>query len=213
VHLHRSIAAVVAAHALEGNAMRRLSRLTPLLVLPVLTLAATVLPAAAAPKKLFRSTGDIDVTVPDQDSVTKRLFVGRAGTIKDLDVLVAANHTVICDLTIMLRSPQGRVVHLTSTNGGNGNGYGSDSVDGCDSTMTFDDEASQAVEDFDGVDHLVEGAYRPESRTETTATGGLATFDGLNMKGTWDLIVTDTDQFAPGEPECFASGFTYTPIG
>lgn len=194
--------------------MRRLpARLTPLLILPVLILVAGMLPANAAPLKLFRSTGNIDVTVPDQDSVTKRLFIGKAGKIKDLDVLVAANHTVISDLTIMLRSPQGRVVHLTSNNGGNSNGYGSDSVDGCASTMTFSDEASQAVDDFDGVDHLFEGAYRPESRIETTSSGGLARFDGLNMKGTWELIVTDTDEFAPGELECFALGFTYTPLG
>jgi hypothetical protein len=56
------------------------------------------------------------------------------------------------DFSFMLRSPQGRVVHLSSNNGGNGDGYGSPSIDGCGSTMRFDDEAAENVADFDGLE-------------------------------------------------------------
>lgn len=64
----------------------------------------------------------------------------RPGKIKDVNVSFAAEHNVIADLSFFLESPTGRLVHLTSGNGGIGDGYGSQNVDGCGSTTTFNDE-------------------------------------------------------------------------
>jgi subtilisin-like proprotein convertase family protein len=52
--------------------------------------------------------------VPDLNSVTRKLVVKKAGRITDLNVVVAAEHNAISDFSFMLRSPQGRVVHLST---------------------------------------------------------------------------------------------------
>jgi hypothetical protein len=79
--------------------------------------------------------------------------------------------------------------------------------------MRFDDEAAENVADVDGVDHIFEGGYQPESRIENSPKSGLARLDGRGMKGTWELIVTDTDEFGGGVLECVKLQFTYTALG
>jgi len=193
----------------------RIARLAPALVVPAL--AATVAVATAAPanaagaEEFTVSTGTIFKAIPDQDAVSQKLVVKKAGKIKDVNVSFAAEHNVIADLSFFLESPTGRLVHLTSGNGGIGDGYGSQNVDGCGSTTTFNDEADVNVRDFEGVNTTFSGPYQPESRQLNQPTTGLSKLDGTKTKGAWKLIAADTDELAGGKLECFKLNFKYNP--
>jgi hypothetical protein len=149
------------------------ARLASLALLPALALAAATLPAHAGdgPLTLTVGSGSIQQFVPDLNFITRKLVVKKAGRITDLNVVVAAEHNAISDFSFMLRSPQGRVVHLSTNNGGNGDGYGSPSVDGCGSTMRFDDEAAENVADFDGVARIFAGGYQAGLTRRRSAVG------------------------------------------
>ncbi len=61
--------------------------------------------------------------------------------------------------------------------------------------------------------HLRGWGYQPESRIENSPKSGRASLDGRGMEGTWELIVTDTDEFAGGVLECAKLQSTYTALG
>jgi len=94
-----------------------------------------------------------------------------ATTVHDLDVTIDITHAWAGDLDVTLRSPAGTEVELTSDNGGNGDDY---------TDTTFDDEA--AAEITTGVAPFT-GTFQPE--------GDLSDFDGEDIAGTWQLVVTD----------------------
>lgn len=187
---------------------KRIFRITPILLVPALALAVSIT-ALAATKTIKRSSGDLTKGIPDERAVSQKLVVSKAGKIKDVNVIVAADHTTVSDLTFVLESPKARLVHLSSGNGGNGNGYGGSNTAGCGSTMTFDDEAVDDVSSYEGVDHLFSGSYKPESWYENNAALGLAELDGTQMKGTWKLIAMDTEEFASGLLQCFKLKIRY----
>ena len=167
------------------------------------------LPSFAATKTIRRSTGDISLAIPDERVASKALVIKNAGKIKDVNVTVAADHNEIKDLTFLLESPKGRLVHLSSGNGGSGNGYGSGITDGCASTMAFDDEATDDVQDYEGVDHVFSGGYKPESFYVNNPGQGLAELDGTKMKGKWKLIAMDTEEIGGGVLQCFKLKIRY----
>jgi subtilisin-like proprotein convertase family protein len=174
----------------------------------VLSLAMTIV-ALAAVKTAKKSSGDISVPVPDEQTGVKKLNITKRGKIKDVNVTVAADHNEIKDLTFLLESPKGKFVHLSSGNGGSGSGYGSGVTDGCASTMSFDDEATDDVQDYEGVDHVFSGPYKPESFYINNPGQGLAALDGTQMKGKWKLIVMDTEEIGGGELQCFKLRIRY----
>ena len=186
---------------------RRIARFTPFLLIPALALAVS--PSLAATRTIKRSSGDISVAIPDERAGSKRLVIKKRGKIKDVNVTVAADHNEVKDLTFLLESPKGRFIHLSSGNGGSGSGYGSSNTDGCGSTMTFDDEATDDVQDYEGVDHVFSGGYKPESYFVNNPGQGLAELDGTQMKGKWKLIVMDTEEIGGGVLQCFKLRIRY----
>jgi subtilisin-like proprotein convertase family protein len=199
---------------LNRTVINRTLRVAAMLLVPAIALTFSA-PANAAPsKKLIVSSGAIHVGIPDTGAGTKALVVKKAGTITDVNVIIAAEHPAVSDLTFLLRSPKGKVIHLSSGNGGDANGYGTtDSSTGCTQTMSFNDQAADDVANYEGVDHVFSGGYKPESWDEFNPGHSLDSLDGLNMKGKWQLIATDTTELAGGELACFKLNIKYTPIG
>lgn len=187
---------------------KQTTRMSLLALVSALALAVAI-PALAATEEITRSTGDISKVISDEDAVSQKLVVDKVGKVKDVNVVVAADHNQNSDLTFVLESPGGRLVHLSSGNGASGNGYGSSGTPGCGSTMTFDDEATEDVTDYEGVDHLFSGKYKPESFFEDNPADGLAKLNGVQMKGTWKLIAMDTEEFGGGQLQCFKLKITY----
>lgn len=181
--------------------MRSITSKTVALAL-ALALVATGIAFGAVKKGTF-SSGDLSIPVPDNQSVTKKLKVKRAGKIKDLNVVFAAEFANNDEITAVLRHPSGKAVHLTSGNGGTANGYGSTLDDGCEGAMRFDDEAQLDVQDFEGQDQLFSGSYKPEAYEEFMNQGGLRALDGKQLRGVWELTVTDTEEFGSNKLECF----------
>lgn len=191
-----------------------IARLATLILAPALAVAMAAAPAHAAGKKLVQSSGPLHVTIPDLGVATKKIVVKKAGKITDIDVVLAAKHNEISDLSFYLQSPKGKVIHLSSGNGGSGSGYGTnDSDTGCTETMRFDDEADTNIRDYEGIDSLFSGAYQPESLHEFIGNSGLTGLDGTNMKGTWTLIASDTAEIGSGLLECVKLKISYAPIG
>lgn len=169
----------------------------------VLSLVMAGAAVAAVKTKTF-SSGDLARGIGHGDTVAQTLNVKKKGKIKDVDIVVALETSVNEDYSFLVRHPSGKVIHLSSGNGGEGNGYGSDAQQGCASTVTFDDEADAHVITTDGQNLVLSGSYQPEQRDEVTHTGGLQELDGKKLQGKWQLIVTDTtSQVGLGELECF----------
>ncbi len=119
-------------------------------------------------------------------------FVGR---IHDLDVVfpgsacsaavdavgVALSHTYLGDLVIELVSPAGTTVRLLDRAGGSGNNL-------CDTTL--DDAAAINVQRLAAADAPYSGSYRPAAP--------LATFNGEDANGTWQLRISDLQRFDVG---------------
>ena len=159
----------------------------------------TVATAVAATKDKTFSSGTISTGVPDEGVAVRTLKVKTKGKIKDINASVSLTTTSNQDMTFLLRHPSGKTIHLSSGNGGSGNGYG---TNGCGNPVTFDDEAADPVEDTEGVDTLFEGSYQPE-QVDTNGNGGLSELDGKKLNGKWQLVVVDTDEFAGGTLRCF----------
>ena len=114
---------------------------------------------------------DLPQTVPDPGGIGAFLeFFGDARVI-DVDVQIDVDHTWDSDLTFYLVSPDLTQVELTSSNGGDGDGY--------DGTI-FDDEATRSITEGTAP---FSGSYRPEQP--------LAAFDGTPAQGWWWLWVYD----------------------
>ena len=167
----------------------------------VLALVVSGVALGAAKAKTF-STGNISNGISGGHAISQSLTVKKKGKIKDLNVGVAFTTNENDDFTFSVMSPKGKMVQLSSENGGSGAGYGSS----CSSNeiTTFDDEAAQDIQDYDGVDHVFDGvSYKPEQYNDNSQTGGLVDFDGSQLKGKWRLIVTDTEDIGAGSLKCF----------
>lgn len=120
----------------------------------------------------FENDEDIRIpTVGTAGTVYSSIEITDTGMISDLNVHINLTHTWDGDLNISLRAPDGTIVSLSSYNGGSANNY---------TNTTFDDEAATSITvgsaPFSGV-------FRPE--------GDLSVLDGMDMSGTWTLIISD----------------------
>jgi gliding motility-associated-like protein len=91
--------------------------------------------------------------------------------VTDVNVTVSIAHTYVSDLTLVLRSPNGTDVELSSGNGGSGDDY---------SNTTFDQDADEPIT---AGSPPFTGTFIPE--------GDLTDFNGEDAVGSWTLIVTD----------------------
>lgn len=116
-------------------------------------------------------TNDTDYSVYDYHTTLSTIEITDSGSIQDLNVQINLTHSWDGDLNIRLIAPDGRVIGLSSYNGGSGNNY---------TNTVFDDEAITAITSGSAP---FNGIYRPEEL--------LSTIDGLEMKGTWTLQISD----------------------
>ncbi len=92
-------------------------------------------------------------------------------SVTDVNVTVSIEHTWVSDLTLVLRSPNGTEVELTSGNGGSGDNY---------TNTVFDQDAEDPIT---AGSPPFTGSFIPE--------GDLTDFNDEGAVGTWTLIVTD----------------------
>ncbi|NOR58664.1 MAG: hypothetical protein GQ474_09095, partial [Sulfurimonas sp.] len=97
-------------------------------------------------------------------------------------------HTRDADLDIYLRAPNGDHVKLTTDNGGSGDNF---------TNTTFDDEAGTSI--TSGTAPFT-GTFRPE--------GDLSDFDGMDMEGTWTLVIRDDASWDIGTLDSWSLDFT-----
>jgi len=139
--------------------------------------------APVAPPLSTTTTSSISTSpgaaIPDGPGgmLADTLAVSGAGTaIWDIDVTINVTHTWAADLTVVLTSPAGTPVVLTSENGG-----GNDDVY---AGTLFDDQAGVAISQFAFADGVVASPLTPE--------GALGAFIGEDPNGTWTLEITDS---------------------
>ena len=141
---------------------------------------------------------NVPIDILDLTTVLSSLDVnGLNGAITDVNLTLDITHTFAADLDVFLISPTGTRVELFVGVGGGADNF---------TNTTFDDQAAQSI--FDGNAPFT-GSFRP--------AGILATLDGEDPNGIWQLEITDvffadqgtlnswsltilTDQPSPGEP-------------
>jgi hypothetical protein len=119
-------------------------------------------------------------------------------TVNDMRFRFSAWHSFVTDLKASLKSPDGTTVELFSRIGFDGGLFG----DTCFEDVVFRDDAADSIgRPAQGSDPGTDfgpwsGDYRPEVES-------LAAFNGVSAKGTWELIITDT--------EIQDTGYVYSP--
>ena len=126
-----------------------------------------------------------NAAIPDNaaSGVSSTINVTDTGTLSDLDVTIATNHTFVSDLTYTLTHlATGTAVTLIDRPGipASANGCGADNIN-----VTLDDEASAAVENQCATSGTaISGRFSPNQ--------ALAAFDGESLSGNWRLTVVDS---------------------
>ncbi len=161
-----------------------------------LTLAAALAILVAAPVSAATirtvSSGNLHLAVRDRTATSSKIRVRTTGAIKDVNVLVRLDHAATGDVDLYLMAPNGKVIQLSTNNGGGGADFGTGNDDCTGLPTIFDDEAAIAI--FDTWAPFA-GTFRPEQR--------LARLDGSSRKGTWRLIVGDNALGAQGTLFCW----------
>lgn len=116
---------------------------------------------------------DVPMAIFDDETTTtiSELTIAESFVITDLNVRVDITHPWIDDINIVLESPEGTLVELSSDNGGDFNNY---------TGTVLDDEGDTFI--TAGTPPFT-GCFIPEEL--------LAAFDGENAQGTWKLRVFD----------------------
>ncbi len=156
-----------------------------------LSLAYGALALGATKTKTF-NTGTIAAPIADQDVLVQTIKVRKKGKLKDANVDVRADHPVVEDLSLLLLSPRGKLVTLmTNPVDVPDPDLGSGSTSCSGSFLTFDDQASEAVETADSP---LDGSFRPDEP--------LSTLGRKSIKGKWRLLVVDGDGSDEGTLYC-----------
>jgi len=109
---------------------------------------------------------------------TSELDIAGAILIDDVNVTVNISHTWVSDITLILTSPSGTEVLLTSANGGSDDNY---------TDTTFDSDADTSIND--GTAPFT-GTFIPQE--------DLSVFNGEFAFGTWELTAFDAFSFDAG---------------
>ena len=151
--------------------------------------------ASGATGSPVRFNNSANFVIPDSGSVTSSVtVVGITNEIRKVTVSLLITHTTDEDLDVYLQSPDGTMINLTSDNGGTGDDYGTDCIDG--QQTVFDDSAAVSII---GQTAPFVGSFRPEQ--------SLAVFNGkigAAVNGTWRLIVTDDAPGGLGTLRCWS---------
>ncbi|MEP7337595.1 MAG: S8 family serine peptidase [Acidobacteriota bacterium] len=138
------------------------------------------------------SYGGPPVALPDLNAVEIPITVPDAGLVSDVNVRVRLNHTWDADLSILLISPDGTLVDLSTGNGSNGDNYGS-GANNCTGTFTvFDDAAATSIISSSAP---FAGTFRPAGR--------LTGFNGKAVNGVWKLRILDVAAGDTGTLGCW----------
>ncbi len=129
--------------------------------------------------------------IVDNDTATSVAVIGETGQVVSIVVSVTLSHTFAGDVDILLRSPDGTIIELTSDNGG-----GSD----FDGTVSFDDTAANSIV---GASGTLTGSFRPEQP--------LSTFAGEWISGQWQLQVADDGNGDTGTLTGWSINYCYIP--
>lgn len=114
--------------------------------------------------------------IADLNTVNIPINVSGLGNfILDVNVFTQITHTFASDMDIVLTSPSGRQVILTSDNGGQN--------DNVFNGTTWDDDGAEGVKDALYTNNVVKPSLKPEE--------GLGDFTGDNPNGVWTLSITD----------------------
>lgn len=151
--------------------------------------AIVALAATGANGQIYNNA--TDVAIPDTPAVSSSIVISDfVGSITDVNVCMALNHTFDGDLDIVLAGPGGLVQHLTSDNGSSGDNYGNASTG-----TYFDDEGATAI--TTGTAPFA-GRFSPETTAQamtsgapSATAGSLSRWDGMNANGTWTLWIDD----------------------
>lgn len=145
-----------------------------------------------APVGTNYSSGNVNVEIPDTNTVEVPLIITDAGVVTDLNVRVRLNHTYDGDLTLSLVHPDTTVITLVSGSGGSGNNFGSGAADCSGNFTVFDDDASTVISS--GTAPFA-GSYRPIQP--------LTALNGKSLTGTWKLRIADEAGDDTGTNFCF----------
>lgn len=118
-------------------------------------------------------TSATSAPIRDLTTTISSIAINQDISISDVNVRVNITHTWDGDLRLQLRSPNGTIRTLVNRRGGAGDNF---------QNTVFDDEASSPVTSGNAP---FAGSYRPEQ--------ALSGFDGMNARGTWQLLVLDGD--------------------
>jgi subtilisin-like proprotein convertase family protein len=152
------------------------------------------------------------ITVPDSGPATPypsaTSLSGATGAVTDVDVyLNGISHDYPADLDVMLVAPDGQRVLLMSDVGGVNPVY--------DRSLSFDDQAASSLT---ALNPLANGSFRPTNApngpvdsfpapapSAAGAAGTLASLNGIDPNGTWNLYVVDD---AVGDSGTIAHGWS-----
>ena len=117
------------------------------------------------------SSGELNLTIPEESFITNSLNAGIIGIVKDVNVTLDITHSYNEDLSIYLTHGE-KTVLLMQGVGGSDDDF---------SNTTLDDEASTSI--TNGISPFI-GIYKSQ--------GKLSVFDGSDLSENWTLKVTDT---------------------
>lgn len=146
------------------------------------------------------SSGNIMVPIPDNGSTDVSIPVTDDGTVLGVIGRVRLDHTFDGDVTLLLISPVGTVVELSSRNGGSGDNYGSGANSCAGLRTAFSDTASTSI--TAGTAPFA-GTFRPEQPQSA--------FAGENPQGGWTLRVIDSASADTGTVGCAQVTITRMP--
>jgi len=147
-----------------------------LAIVLMVTVVSLLLVADARAILYEYSSNDVPKGIPDADwygfgQVVSTLDVPDAFEIADVDVVLDISHSQNANLDVYLIAPDGKKVELFTDVGPFTENF---------TNTVLDDEAATSIKDGSGP---FEGSYKPE--------GSLASFDGLDAAGTWQLKILD----------------------
>ncbi len=172
--------------------MKRLLRVSSLVLILVVAVLFVAAPAAAAPTT-YTWNGSLAIPDNNPSGVCATLNVPDSIVISDLNVTFNGNHAWVGDLSFRLISPANTQLTLMNRPGRTSSGFGNSSNLAAANTITFDDSASSSAETIGN--GLSESASIPTGSFFPAPEGGagsnLAQYNGTNAQGNWQFCIAD----------------------
>jgi subtilisin-like proprotein convertase family protein len=145
---------------------------------------ATLASAPYETTSQFARSASLAIAATGTPSVSDTITVAGLGpTLSKVVVYTEIDHTWCSDLDVTLTAPSGKVVILTTDNGGG--------FDGCFSGTTWNDDVADHCARYDYADSVVATSLAPE--------GSLGGLRGEDPNGVWTLTVADDSSSDGGQ--------------